>query len=470
MNKPVLFLVALVLCFQSGNASTNISGQIRSNTTWTKAGSPYICDGLIEVATGYTLNIDPGVTIVLNGKLRVHGFLNLDATATDSIIFESASSTSATVEFVEPALLTAPVDTYRIQYCRFKNTSFVFYKNGISLSISNSVFTGDIVGVYWSGKHHASFVLDSSYLNCALIIGGNVGSSPIERVAITNSIFENCYGMPLSMALVAYNNTIINHNRFINNTGACLYIDANKQVEVTNNDFVGNLSAAIDAIRGGTEYLILGNVFRGNNKAIRISLIPDLPMIVKHNSIYDNQAGVEAATWSLHGTHVWKLTLENNCIYNNVQYGLSWNDSNDFVVPYNWWGTTDTNAIDSGIVDFKDDFKKGNIVYKPYLTQQDSGCRTLVLPPPASVPPIVTMAPAAVFPNPFTGSLNIRAANGSIISEAILYDLVGKKQIHITGVNSQSALMDTRALPEGVYIYKLIYADNTSHTGKVLKR
>ena len=60
MLKPISIIACLVCFFQSSTAQTNISGQIRTNTTWTKSGSPYIISGTLEVAPAVSLIIEPG--------------------------------------------------------------------------------------------------------------------------------------------------------------------------------------------------------------------------------------------------------------------------------------------------------------------------------------------------------------------------------------------------------------------------
>lgn len=48
-------------------ASTDVIGIITSNTTWTKANSPYNLTGSILVSNGVELTILAGVTVNLNG-------------------------------------------------------------------------------------------------------------------------------------------------------------------------------------------------------------------------------------------------------------------------------------------------------------------------------------------------------------------------------------------------------------------
>lgn len=65
MKKLVsLFLFTILFAF-SAHSQTIISGGIYSNTTWTKANSPYIITNNIVIFSGVALTIEPGVKINL---------------------------------------------------------------------------------------------------------------------------------------------------------------------------------------------------------------------------------------------------------------------------------------------------------------------------------------------------------------------------------------------------------------------
>jgi hypothetical protein len=49
-------------------AQTNFSGGIYSNTTWTKANSPYVLTGSVVVFPGKTLTIQPGVVVQMQSN------------------------------------------------------------------------------------------------------------------------------------------------------------------------------------------------------------------------------------------------------------------------------------------------------------------------------------------------------------------------------------------------------------------
>ena len=83
-----LCFLAIVMCL-SAHASTNVSGN--QSGVWTKVNSPYILTGNVTVATGHTLIIQPGVTVIFSAyfiDFRVDGALTAVGTATDSIRFK----------------------------------------------------------------------------------------------------------------------------------------------------------------------------------------------------------------------------------------------------------------------------------------------------------------------------------------------------------------------------------------------
>jgi hypothetical protein len=95
--KPLLsaFLVAIiigglilasVMRFGTVQASTNVTGILCSDTTWTKANSPYNLTGPVSINSDVTLTIEPGTTVNLNNfYITVNGVLVAKGTSTDKI-------------------------------------------------------------------------------------------------------------------------------------------------------------------------------------------------------------------------------------------------------------------------------------------------------------------------------------------------------------------------------------------------
>src|SRR3990172_233073 len=107
---PVTFLIILVVGGFSligtmplivAENSTTITGIITSDTTWTKADSPFILSGLVGVASGVTLTIEPGVTVNLTEySLQVAGTLYArGGSGENNITFTSKSPTYGNIAF-----------------------------------------------------------------------------------------------------------------------------------------------------------------------------------------------------------------------------------------------------------------------------------------------------------------------------------------------------------------------------------
>src|SRR4051794_19508944 len=89
MKKTLLFFFLSLIAFRGFN-QTYVSGNIKGNTTWTKANSPYILTGVVGIPTAYTLTIEPGVTVEKTAEgqgIIINGALQCNGTEADSVIF-----------------------------------------------------------------------------------------------------------------------------------------------------------------------------------------------------------------------------------------------------------------------------------------------------------------------------------------------------------------------------------------------
>jgi hypothetical protein len=92
------FAIAGTTRFSTVQADAEVVGLLASNTTWTKASSPYSLTGPVAINHGVTLRVEPGVTVNLNGYyIRVNGTLTARGNPTDKITFNGGQITFTTV-------------------------------------------------------------------------------------------------------------------------------------------------------------------------------------------------------------------------------------------------------------------------------------------------------------------------------------------------------------------------------------
>lgn len=75
-------------------AATFVSGNISGNAIWTLAQSPYVVQGQLNILSGATLTIEPGVVVKLNtpltsDRINVSGTLNVEGNFFDRVYFTS---------------------------------------------------------------------------------------------------------------------------------------------------------------------------------------------------------------------------------------------------------------------------------------------------------------------------------------------------------------------------------------------
>jgi len=258
----------------TSKGATEVGGIIPGDTTWTKAGSPYVITSTAQIPSGVTLTIDPGVTIskptsgdmfLLMGTIRAHG------TAQEPIVFDGGGN--STIVGTQPGYGYGD-----FEYCVFKN--------GYSL---------------WDRWGHLT-------LRYSQIINLTTGSQ--KAIGGASIQLDNPSG-----------EVVIEYNRFLNTGGIVSYAN-NYGINIKYNLFQRLRSPLCNA-GGGT---------------------PQTPnkMVVKFNSFVD----IEGIILSLEP--VFSPTID---------------------ATHNYWGTTDTAAIDIKIYDGHDDIRIGSyITYLPILT------------------------------------------------------------------------------------------------------
>lgn len=389
--KKTLMLLLCCGIFQA-NAATNVSGIISSNTTWTKANSPYIVNGDLSVDSAVTLTIEPGVTVRVdkNYFFYVDGKIIAEGTLTDSILFMANTVSDSTFYAQWEGIklrIKGKNDTCRFKYCRFEYATNAVYTEGPGLYISYSVFrhngTGIAVNVFSSSTN--------CYFNiskCLLTENGKGVyhySSHAKGELTENEISYNVVGCEDN----SYKGLKAQYNSFDYNEQGLALSGYQQLPDIRFNTFKGNSYTGMNfrnSPTGTPGYSrtvvapISDNLFIYNTTALQIWDI-DI-CTVTNNSFAYNLVGIDRSSpASATPFYPANMVISNNCLTNNANYNLQENFKADFSVPNNWWGTTSTAGIDSGIYDYYDNFSSGKISYTPILTN-NSGCQPVSAPPP----------------------------------------------------------------------------------------
>ncbi len=353
-----------------------VAGIIASDTTWTRAGSPYILSEKVTISSNVQLTLEQGVIVNLNGNcIEVNGTLIAKGAQDLKIFFKTGSIIlNSKNSIIENAVFT---DSIGITI------------NSGSPVISNSYIKG---GLTLSG---GSPLINSNIIDTRVMVTD--GSPTISNNIISDGIHADARGGPVTIS----NNQITSKNGFtvIYVQGIHANIVGNKIVgnnemgiyawlritsfSITNNQ-ISNCTIGIraDAGAGAEDVSILKNVILNNDEGLHLWGHVN----VKENTITENRVGVSA-------TH---SVFSNNNFQNNSQLNMENMWLADIDATNNWWGTTDTQSINQTIFDKKNDSIDGQVLFDPFLSKPNPDApqipenNPIIMP---TVPPEPTATP-----------------------------------------------------------------------------
>jgi hypothetical protein len=152
MKLPsIIYLIPVVVLMKVQAplfAQTPVSGIISTNTTWTRAGSPYNLTGTVQVMENVTLTIESGVTINgSNQKIEVFGALSAVGNSDSKIIFNYTSIDGSPLvnyfailniqhaNFTGGGILASLVSytlSLTLRDCRFSGCSVIYLINSVT--------------------------------------------------------------------------------------------------------------------------------------------------------------------------------------------------------------------------------------------------------------------------------------------------------------------------------------------------
>ena len=387
-----LMLVSSCLLFSGGaRASTQVSGIIASDTTWTQANSPYSLAGTVTVPSNVTLTIEPGVTVNFGSYyIQVNGTLNARGTSGSAIYFSSNASYNY---------------NQRIEF--LSGSTSWNDQNGTGSIIENAVFNNVTITISSSPKV-SSNSFNNQYAYAAVNL--NSGSSQI----LSNSINSQNMGVSVSSGspTISYNTITANGSGIVVNAGKAL---------VSYN----TINSCWTGINVQGNPTIQGNTIINNNYGIMTYGSPTISNNAIAGNVYGidgNIAGIQYNTIEYNTIGVYEQgssgVFTHNNILNNYQLNIMMSNPSNLYATGNWWGTTDNQAINHMILDSKNFSYLGTVSFVPLLTQPEPSAPSVpnvnlnhpsnvdlgyilpLTPTPTATPAPPTDAPATAEPTP----------------------------------------------------------------------
>lgn len=377
-------LLIFAVDFGLAQASTEVTGILASDTTWTKASSPYYLTGPVLVSNGITLTIEAGTTVNLNEHyIRVEGTLHAVGTNTAPICFNHGSIgiDSDSVSWNEQNGSGCVIENSVLNDCPVSI-------GDVSPKIVGNTIDGDITT--YSYSNGAPIITDNT------IVGGifiSAGSPVVVNNTINNPYVEGSPSMGISIGPAS---PTVSHN---NISGCYFGINVGYANSTIANNIISDCQFGLFIRAGPSNSIIIKkNFISGNTQGgIRIETGS---ILIQNNTITDNTVGISFNFYNIYNILATgsPSTILHNNIYSNTVYNVDLGFSTDINATDNWWGTADASSINQSIRDFKNDFNLGTVSFIPFLTESNQEAMPTLIPefPSWIVLPLFLAATSAV--------------------------------------------------------------------------
>jgi hypothetical protein len=405
-----VLILAVTVHFGTAQSGTNVTGIIYSDTTWTQANSPYTFTGPVAVNAGVTLTIQAGATVNLNTYyLEVNGTLNAIGTSANPLYINSTSVNAGQIKF------TVSSTSWNQQTgtgCTIQNAVInqtVISTSNCSIKVSGNTFNdagGPFNGnVAISTDGGSSTISNNTFNACGLdtsdsstisnnIITGGMGiygGSPLvldNAISGKNSFFMTSDETEYTVAIEDQCSPTL-----INNTIGSIAFNMNGNgyaYNIFNALITGNtINGGIGIGRGSGNVIISNNTISTNG--IIYSSVSVISTTINNNLIINTNIGLQIGDATVQNNTIansqigilLNSAVSPSIIWNNLENSSQYNiklssTSNNINASNNWWGTTDTQAINQTIYDYKDDFNLGNVTFVPFLTAPNNQAPTYI--------------------------------------------------------------------------------------------
>lgn len=225
----VLFMGSLNISIMNISAGTPVAGEIGSDTVWTIEDSPYLLLDDVDIVSGATLTIEPGVTVLSEGYhgISIHdGWLIAVGTPSDLIKMTSESE-------------------------------------------SNYVYSWGGIRAYENGKMDIRFSVISHAYGAIAFIGPPDRITAPEKINITDNMFSYNY-VGVWIGYLSSDNHIARNN-FSNNDYSGILLASGHNNTIVHNNFVSN-ECGVCATNVTQNNTVAFNDFSGNQRSIGLDM------------------------------------------------------------------------------------------------------------------------------------------------------------------------------------------------------
>lgn len=471
MKRILLFSICFLFNFYF--SQTNVGGAYFQDVNWDISGSPYNLTSDVQIPSGYTLTINPGVVVNYSGdyEILVKGALKMLGTSTNhiiingnytsgspnfpAIIFKSTNLGNSQIyysdfsgnkrgiqladesEFIQDAIKNS--GTLSVDNCNFQNSGIFTkgYNTGAILNINNTTFNSSTIkGFYprteiinlYSSTIISSSVTSESYNNGINLYDSNSSSTNFvigccsAAINFFNSNLQNCsliegsgspVNGPLSINSSLFKNTKINLPKAKINIKNSYFDNT-----VNNTNYIGYGTIECSVFNGannGTALSISGYNGYDNGYTTNIT-----------NSYFKNlNTGISLLNNA-------KLIVNNTNFENNSLYNIENKTTNLIDAKNNYWFTNDINTIKTKIYDYYNNINFGIVDYSNYLSSAIdlNSCNIFM----GSKDISKVEDNIKVMPNPSKGAFRLYLDNFKNVDINIL-DASGRQVLHESKIN-----------------------------------
>ena len=212
----------------SGDLGTQVGGELKTDTTWTTANSPYIITNTVVVPENVNLTIEPGVTVTIQSSdtlmFQINGVIQAEGNATNKIVFDGNGNSNffKTNHPVSAGFLD-------LDFCVIRNgLSAFWFNNNAYLNLTNSDLSNLSQFSYLWYPSQDTVIEYNTFTNCAGIKIGtdDYYSNSSGMVYVKYNLFTKNQGFIIdNYASYGLSKICVNYNSFTGTSGVILEVE-----------------------------------------------------------------------------------------------------------------------------------------------------------------------------------------------------------------------------------------------------